>query len=164
MTAQIGDHLILDGETVMLTGCPALPWHHPRFKEISRKEAIQACAKTLVFSTACWRNYVADWRIDQDRLYLERITGIYRLAGEEPLFADWVTETLRISRGEMLTYVHMGFGSVYEEDLLLDVRMGVVVGRAVRDNRGREQDENILGWENLPTSDTVTPGLKPGKH
>jgi len=51
-----------------------------------------------------------------------------------------------------------------EEDLLLDVRMGVVVGRAVRDNRGQEQDENRLGWENLPTSDTVTPGLKPGKH
>jgi hypothetical protein len=70
---------------------------------------------------------VADWHIDRDRLYLDRITGIYRLEGAEPLFADWVTETLRISRGEMLTYAHMGFGSVYKEDLLLDVRMGVIV-------------------------------------
>jgi hypothetical protein len=70
----------------------------------------------IVFSTACWRNYVADWHIDRDRLYLERITGIYCLEGAEPLFADWVTEALRISRGELLTCVHMGFASVCEED------------------------------------------------
>ena len=53
MTAQIGDNLIVNGETVLLPGCLALPWHNPRFKEISKKEAIKACAKTLVFSTAC---------------------------------------------------------------------------------------------------------------
>ena len=34
MTAQIGDRLILNGETVMLTGCPALPWHHPRSRHL----------------------------------------------------------------------------------------------------------------------------------
>ena len=164
MTAQIGDGLILNGETVMLRGCPALPWHDPRLKKISTDEAMKACAKTLIFSTACWRNYVAKWRIDQNRLYLERIDGIYKLEDEEPAFADWVTETLHIACGEMLTYVHMGFGSVFEEDLLLDVRMGVVVGRAVRDNRGETHDKESLGWQNLPSADTTTPGLKPGKH
>jgi hypothetical protein len=32
-------------------------------------------------------NYVADRRINRDRLYLERITGIYRLAAD-PSFAN----------------------------------------------------------------------------
>ena len=55
MTAQIGDGLILKGETVMLRGCPALPWHDPRLKKISTDEAMKACAEGLIFSTAYWR-------------------------------------------------------------------------------------------------------------
>jgi hypothetical protein len=160
MTAQIGDRLVVDGQDVTLMGCPALPWHHPRFHKLSKAEALELCRGRLIFSTACWRNYVADWHIDGGRLHLDRITGIYRLEGEEPLFADWVTETLRIAGGERLAYVHMGFGSVFEEDLLLDVQKGLVVGQTRRDNRGRTHDTAKLGWENLPTDATVTPGLK----
>jgi hypothetical protein len=33
----------------------------------------------------------------------------------EPLLNDWITGVLRVPRGERLTYVHMGFGSVYAE-------------------------------------------------
>jgi len=58
----------------------------------------------------------------------------------------------------------MGFGSVYERELLLNVRMGIVVGRSVKDNRGIEQDSARLSWEHLPTDDTVTPGWKPGRN
>ena len=58
--------------------CPALSWHHFRFKKINQEEALERCENVIVFSTTCWRNYVADWHIDRDRLYLDRITGIYR--------------------------------------------------------------------------------------
>jgi hypothetical protein len=47
--------------------------------------------------------------------------------GNDGGFMDIITRKEAKARGEMLTYVHMGFGSVFEEDLLLDVRMGVVV-------------------------------------
>ena len=118
----------------------------------------------MIFSTACWRQYVASWRLEDGRLYLDKIDGLYRLDGEEPLFADWVTETLRIAEGNALTYVHMGFGTVYEKDRFIKIRMGVVVGSSERDNRGRTYDRARLSWENLPSADTITPGLRPGKH
>jgi hypothetical protein len=145
MTAQIGDRLLVDGKAVTFMGCPALPWHHPRFQKLSKAEALELCRGRPIFSTACWRNYVADWHIDSGRVYLDRITGIYRPVGEKPLFADWMTETLRIVCGARLANVHMGFGSVFEEDLLLDVQRGVVVGQTRRDNRGRTYDVARLG-------------------
>ncbi|MFM9847674.1 MAG: hypothetical protein ACKVP3_11000 [Hyphomicrobiaceae bacterium] len=158
MTAQIGDGLTIDREPAHLMGCPALPWHHSRLRKLSEAEALEVSKdNALIFSTACWRNYVAQWRVEDGRLYLDRITGIYALDGEEPLFADWVTETLRVARGERLAYVHMGFGSVFEEDVLLN-RMGKVVGQTIRDNRGQAHDTASLGWENLPSDATVTPG------
>lgn len=167
MTAQISDTLTVDGEWVNLMGCPALPWHHPRLKEISGIELDEARRKAgpfYIFSSACWRNYVARWRIDQNRLYLEGVEGVYKLEDGEPLFADWVTETLSIGCGGMLEYVHMGFGSVFEEDLLLKVHMGVIVGRTVLDNRDKTRDGMSLALENLPTEDSVTPGWTRGKH
>lgn len=164
MTAQFGDQLTIDGERVHLMGCPALPWHHVRLIALSPEEAIKTATNTLIFSTACWRQYVASWRLEGGRLYLDKIEGIYRLEGDEPLFADWVTETLRIANGKQLAYVHMGFGTVYEKDQFIKVQMGVVVGSSERDNRGQVHDHDKLGWENLPSPDTMTPGLKPGRH
>jgi hypothetical protein len=49
------------------------------------------------------------------------------LSGDEPLFAEWVSGVLRIPRGELLQYVHMGFESVYERELHLRVEAGVVL-------------------------------------
>ncbi|MGE0766620.1 MAG: hypothetical protein AB7L90_09165 [Hyphomicrobiaceae bacterium] len=164
MTAQISDDFSMNGAIACLMGCPALPWHHPRLARLTDDEAMKACRDGLIFSTACWRRYVATWRLERDRLYLDAIEGIYRLEGEAPLFADWVTETLRVAQGHELTYVHMGFGTVYERDLLLDVRMGVLVSRSERDNRGQPHDAAALGLENLPSDETVTPGWKRGIH
>ena len=140
MTAQIGDGLTIDGEAAHLVCCPALPWYHPRLVKLTEDEALADKRNIVAFSTACWRKYVAHWRLEEDRLFLDSIIGIYRLDGDEPLFADWVTEELRVSQGKLLTYVHMGFGSVFEKELLLDVQLGLVVRRTKRDNRGKEHD------------------------
>ena len=103
MTAQIGDQLTIDGETVHLMGCPALPWHHPRLVQIPEKVAMASVAYSMIFSTACWRQYIASWRIQGGLLFLDHIAGIYCIDGDEPLFADWVTEELRVSQGNLLT-------------------------------------------------------------
>jgi len=42
------------------------------------------------------------------------------------VFADWVSGRLRIPQGKLLEYVHMGFESIYQRYLLLDVDHGVV--------------------------------------
>jgi hypothetical protein len=68
-------------------------------------------------------------------LYLVGLVGRTRLLGCDPLHASWYTGTLRVPRGEMLHYVHMGFGSVYEEEILIEVEKGCVVGERSVDNR-----------------------------
>ena len=159
MTAQIGDRLLLEGKDYSLATCPSMPWHHARFRKLTDKE-LASTSGGRVFSTACWRRYVAHWAIRGDRLFLEEIEGIYRLDGESPLFADWVTETLQVPQGPMLSYVHMGFGSIFERDLFLNVKMGIVESRHEVSNKAVSEHEAWLrGGDHLPSIDTITPGL-----
>jgi hypothetical protein len=95
--------------------------------------------------TGLWRGYVGSWEIIDDRLYLTGLRGTFSdgscltLANLFPdfpgrVFAHWYTGTLRIPQGRQLKYVHMGYASVYERDLLLDVERGAVVKTTVRRN------------------------------
>jgi hypothetical protein len=76
----------------------------------------------------------------------------------EPLLADWFTGVLRIPRGERLAYMHMGFGSVYDEELHIHVEHRRVTGTRVYDNRGKEIDTYRLGVDNLPSRENRFPG------
>ncbi|MBT7577384.1 MAG: hypothetical protein HN633_01255, partial [Candidatus Marinimicrobia bacterium] len=58
---------------------------------------------------------------------LSKLEGRYRLDGKEAIFADWFTGDLRIPKGRMLEYVHAGFNSIYEQELLLTLERGVVI-------------------------------------
>src|SRR5215813_12434892 len=81
-----------------------------------------------------------------------------KLVGTKPLLADWFTGILRVPRCEMLAYVHMGFGSVYEQELHIHVERGRVTGTRVYDNRGKEIDTYRLGGCNLPGKEKRFPG------
>lgn len=52
--------------------------------------------------------------------------------------ASWYTGELRIPRGAVLEYMHMGYGSVFEEDLFIEVEKGHVVQTKIVDNRGKK--------------------------
>jgi hypothetical protein len=168
MTAQFRENLILDGEPISMAFCPPLPPHHPRVVELT-DEGIDALRKRtwensksagqevlcseldlILGSTACWRRYVGTWEVRDGQLFLTSIEGRFKLLGNEPLLADWFTGVLRVARGEMLAYVHMGFGSVYEEELHIHVERGRVTGTRVYDNCGKEIDTYRLGVDNLP--------------
>ncbi len=112
----------------------------------------------MIFSTACWRRYRGTWEIKNDRFYLNRLVGQVRLAKPGPLFADWFTGVLRVPLGEQILYVHMGFGSVYEQEMHVMVEHGIVKGRRVFDNREREHDEEFLARANLPGLENRFPG------
>jgi len=98
-----------------------------------------------VENTGCWRGYIGTWRIKDDKLFLIGITG--RLNGTEinlktlfpeaqdEVFAFWYTGLLRCPTGKLLKYVHMGYESIYEKYLLIDVKDGVVtVVKKIKDN------------------------------
>ncbi len=96
-------------------------------------------------STACWRCYVGEWEITLNRLYLIGISADYKDGTEVTLgslfpgydsrvFAHWYSGVLSIPQGDLVEYVHMGYASVYERDLLLSVEQGVIVDSQVRVN------------------------------
>ena len=57
------------------------------------------------------------------------------------MFAHWYSGTIRIPQGELLEYVHGGYASTYERDLLLELERGVVKNVHVRQN-GLAASEN----------------------
>lgn len=136
MTAQVPERLIYEGERLPLPFCPPLLEQDLRIRERTPEE-LQDC-DPIIFSTACWRRYIATWEIKAGRLYLVEIEGRYKLAGEGPIFADWFSGVLRIPKGEVLRYVHMGFATVYEQELLVKIEQGVVVATELVDNRGKD--------------------------
>jgi hypothetical protein len=111
----------------------------------------------ILGSTACWRGYVGTWEVRDGQLFQTSIEGRFKLLGKEPLLADWFTGILRVPRGERLAYVHMGFGSVYEEELHIHIGRGRVTGARVYDNRGKEIDTYRLGVD-LPGRENRYPG------
>ena len=98
------------------------------------------------FSTACWRGYHGTWEITHQKLYLidlQRDNPIIEgnLIDEvfpnqsPPIFAEWFTGEIRLPTGEELIYVHMGYGSIYEKDILLRIENGNITSENEIDNR-----------------------------
>jgi hypothetical protein len=153
VTAQVHEKLIYEGEMMSIAFCPHLPARHPRILEVDPEEARGEDLPSILFSTACWRQYIGTWEIRDGRFYLVDITGRYKMVGDDPIPADWFSGVIRIPRGEILHYVHMGFGSVYEQEIHVKVKDGQVVRSRVIDNRGKEFDSEELAWRNLPGSE-----------
>ena len=162
MTAQIHEILILDRQRRhrdSMSFCPPLPHHldvvvnAPSFSkgdDSDDESNDDDSSHRIRNSTACWRGYQGTWEIRDDRFYLVSIKGQYRLASPQPVLADWFTGVLRIPQRELLEYVHMGFGSVYERELHIKIEQGLVVDQRTIDNRTRNHNWYELGLNNLP--------------
>ena len=133
MTAQYSERLLFEGQELTLCAEPLGP-----FLEFS--------GSTIKFQATCtalWRGYVGTWAIENDRLYLVKLSGISVINGNERevgletlfpdypdgVFAHWVTGELRCPSGALLKYVHGGFGSLYKIDQFFRVQRGVVLER-----------------------------------
>lgn len=147
MTAQIADSIAIDGVQHMLFSEPLEAYyaeHTPR-------------PSFAPGSTANWRGYVASWEIRDNKLYLSDIkaelcdrggpegwrcdkrypVGLKELfpRGNGMVFAEWYSGTLRVPLGKQMSYVHMGYQSTYEFDLLIVVEKGIVTSTTTIDNR-----------------------------
>lgn len=107
--------------------------------------------------TALWRGYVGSWEIVEDRLYLVELGGTLKDGSEASLatvfpgfpdrvFAHWYSGTIRIPQGKLLEYVHMGYASTYERDLLLEIDKGVLSKSSIRHNGTTEDQDAHEGY------------------
>lgn len=142
-TAQVSDVILIEGKERQLNTNPlerhlrALGDKAPRFDSPH---------------TANWRGYVATWELAAGKLHLRSIEGYRRnpspdddedtddllldvdgmaelFPGQADVVADWYTGALIIPDGEMVDYVHMGYGSTYERYIVSVVRQGIELKR-----------------------------------
>lgn len=122
MTAQIRDNIEYDGRK-MGVSCDISIRKHPRIRYVDNGER----DTFLTGSTACWRGYIASWKIQDNQLFLTGLEGCLELIGEDPVPATWVSEKIRLTAGDVVKYVHMGYVSTFEHEIVLKVKKGRVV-------------------------------------
>jgi hypothetical protein len=147
MTAQISEKLLLEGVKHPMCTNPLA-----NFSQLGG-----TLPKFVSTSTALWRGYVGTWEVLNDRLYLIEISGTLK-SGEDAcletvfpgfkdrVFAHWYSGVIRLPEGKMLEYVHMGYGSTYERDLLLTFKNGVLTSRQVKVNGVAEDEDAPEGY------------------
>ena len=113
MTAQIHECLILDGELFSLACTPPIP-QHPRIICVDEDEVNWDDYSPIVFTTACWRRYIGTWEIRDRRFYLTDIEGIYQMTGDEPIFVDEYSGTLRVPFGQRVWVINVEAGCVVD--------------------------------------------------
>jgi len=107
--------------------------------------------------TALWRGYVGSWDIVKDRLYLVKLTGALEDNSEvtlgmifpdfpERVFAHWYSGTLRLPDGKMLNYEHMGYGSTYERDIIIEIEKGVMTKVNIKHNGESDNSDAPEGY------------------
>jgi hypothetical protein len=142
MTAQISEKIVYDGEQHAMCTNPL-----DEFLSLANLDI-----KFESTSTALWRGYVGTWEIKGSRLYLIELRGRLKNGDKATLetvfpsfpdrvFAHWFNGEIRLPQGKILNYVHMGYGSVYERDLLIEIENGIVARSTVQIN-GVSEDSN----------------------
>jgi len=139
MTAQMMDGIQINGIKHDLA-CEPLDPYIEQWKKSHKIIKKFTC-------TACWRGYIAEWEILDDKLYLTNISGIKQFKMEpyvtistlfpdskENIFAKWFTGTLWVPMGNQLQYIHSGYASVYERDLVITINKGWVVSQNTIEN------------------------------
>lgn len=187
-TAQAPDVLIYNGKTYDLFSNPLEDFYG---EDESKRPKFWVAPDTM--SSGNWRGYIATWEIIDDKLYLTKIdswfcrpsirtkSGCRRVTVRDlfggkvvdgKVFASWFSDKLRVLDGKQLKYVHSGYASIYERDLIFDVDAGKIVKQETIDNTKRElpSDQEIYqqelqrlkkkASEEKPVNSTLSPAQK----
>lgn len=159
MTAQLAETLHYQGRQLAMCTTPLT-----QFLVISDGPHFQPS------STALWRGYRGSWEIIDERLYLIALSGTLSNGEQATLatlfpnfpdrvFAHWYNGVIRIPQGQLLEYVHAGYASRYEQDLLLKFADGVLVSSQVRQN-GTGSGTSDSGGYTIAAMTTLTTAPK----
>lgn len=139
MTAQAGERLFYKGEETWMAA-------EPLNQYLQKRNDI----KFISPSTACWRGYFGQWEIKDNKLYLIGLKAYlegyrevdlnYLFPRQKQVIADWFSGKIRVPQGEMLDYVHMGYASLFERDLILEIKNGELVNEYVVENEEEFQE------------------------
>ena len=102
MTQQISNRLYIDAYSYDLSQSPEFSTDHELIIKLDEQRAMQECKEDIIFSTACWANYLSYWEIKDDKLFLNALDGVYKLLSDKPLFAGWFSGTISIGCGGLL--------------------------------------------------------------
>lgn len=148
-TAQFPDKILYDGKEYSLHTNPMDSYFskHPNKKP-----------KDEVMCTALWRGYVATFEIKDNDLALTDIEVMVMKKNKDgesntafksvkdavisqgkTLVIDWFTGILVLPHGELVNYVHMGYGSTYSNYILLEIKKGKLTGKHTFDHKEYEQ-------------------------
>jgi hypothetical protein len=117
--------------------------------------------KEIIFdfaSTACQRGYHGRWEVKNNKLYLVKFWASvdkkevdinYFFPEQKEVFAYWFSGKISIPIGEILHY-HK-YLSIYEKDLVLSFKEGVLLGEEEIDNRTKfKKDKTAEKYETKP--------------
>lgn len=139
MTAQAHEKLIYEGEVHGMCTEPLSDFVNQGGK----------LPHFLEYCSALWRGYIGTWEVAGKRLYLVGVDGTL-LGGKQAsledlfpgypdrVFAHWFSGEVRLPKGELVNYVHMGYGSTFERDLFLYFKKGCLTG--VEEKQNYRQD------------------------
>lgn len=141
MAAQRPDVIVKDDEKLDLYSNPLEEYW---LKNKLKRPAF--CAEPY-----CKRGYVATWAIRNDRLYLINIEGLFTkntFLGKKvvqfslytlfpdnngSVYVDWFTGKLRIPNGPMKHYVHQGYDSRFEKEIIISIDRGNITKEVILD-------------------------------
>ncbi len=153
-TGQDGDVIYIDGKQWALLGQPisrdTMLWRQVR----------AAIPQQHVVISSNWSGFTAFWSIKQDILYLDSIQYLSPASDKKTLpecipaetlqrvfkkyfdgrriVAVWLKGDIRVARGKMLYYEHMGYERNYEEEQLISIDNGKVTGMKAFHNYTKE--------------------------
>lgn len=133
-TAQYPDKIIYNGKEYSLHSNPLEAYFE---KNPNRRP------KSGIMSTALWRGYVATFEVKDNQIFLKDIEIKYQdttskesynykwrsvknevFPDQKDIKIDWLTGLLVIPNGELVNYVHMGYGSTSKNYILLEIDKG----------------------------------------
>jgi hypothetical protein len=175
-TAQFQDVLIYKNDTIGISSNPLE--QHPNIEKI--REQLKPSGEVICRNSALWRGYVAYWEIRDNKLFLTKIKNacsdflskkkLKEIFGREykleKVNANWVNMELVIPQGELLEYIHMGYMSLHEKEVSLQIEKGLLVSETrftntnpIKSKYARNPEElgkfiySNIDWEKIPNLD-----------
>ncbi|MDL2315403.1 leucine-rich repeat domain-containing protein, partial [Bacteroidales bacterium OttesenSCG-928-C19] len=96
-----------------------------------------------------YRGYIGKWEVREGELFLIEFEEAYIewyiyvdlkyvFPDKDEVFASWFTGIVRIPMGDMLKYVPRGYDSIYEMDMILTFKKGILIDKHTIFNSGGE--------------------------
>lgn len=168
-TSQAADRLVYKGDTLLLFSNPL-----ENYLETKPQRTLNGIELTWT-STACYRGYLATWKISNDSLFLISVQAgcdsqnpkyfdLRQEFGSDTVFAGWYSGNALAPQGKLLFYIHDAYESIYTTESEFQIDKGIVTGITHYDNSKARQsaysqnDEKLrmfiysnIEWDKLPS-------------